>query len=154
MAYEVSVVREVAASPEKVWALVTDLPRMGKWSPEAKGGEWIEGATKAAVGAQFKGNNKNGDNEWETIVTVDVCDAPRKFSFSLNVFDTHMCDWIYEIESTATGCRVTHAWVASPHWAGVEEAGIGEKISGVAKRAPHNLGNMEITLDNLVKAVK
>ena len=39
MTYAVSVVREVAASPEKVWALVTDLPRMGEWSPENQGGK-------------------------------------------------------------------------------------------------------------------
>lgn len=63
MAYEVSVVREVSASPEKVWALITDLPRMGEWSPKNTGGEWIEGASKAAVGAQFKGTNKSPTHE-------------------------------------------------------------------------------------------
>jgi len=154
MAYEVSIVREVSANPEKVWALITDLPRMGEWSPEATGGEWIEGASAAAVGAQFKGTNKTATHNWESIVTVDVCDAPRKFSFSLHAAGTHLCDWVYEIEPSTTGCQVTHAWVASPQWAGFEEAGIGEKISGVPKRAPHNLRSMEITLDNLIKAVK
>ena len=65
MAYEVSIVREVSANPEKVWALITDLPRMGEWSPEATGGEWIEGAAAAAVGAQFKGTNKTATHNWE-----------------------------------------------------------------------------------------
>lgn len=58
MTYNVAVVREVSASPEKVWSLVTDLPRMGEWSPENLGGEWLDGATGAAVGAKFRGNNK------------------------------------------------------------------------------------------------
>ena len=44
MTYKVAVVREVLASQEKVWSLVTDLPRMGEWSPENQGGEWLEGA--------------------------------------------------------------------------------------------------------------
>jgi len=25
---------EIAASPERVWSLVTDLPRMASWSPQ------------------------------------------------------------------------------------------------------------------------
>ena len=85
MTYNVAVVREVLASPEKVWALVTDLPRMGEWSPENLGGEWLEGATCAAVGATFKGRNKNGKKKWGTNVVVNACDAPKKFSFGLMV---------------------------------------------------------------------
>ena len=65
MTYNVAVVREVSASPEKVWSLVTDLPRMGEWAPENLGGEWLDGATCAAVGAKFRGNNKNGDKSWQ-----------------------------------------------------------------------------------------
>ena len=34
----------VAASPTRVWKLVTNLDRMGQWSPEYQGGEWIDGA--------------------------------------------------------------------------------------------------------------
>jgi uncharacterized protein YndB with AHSA1/START domain len=36
---KVSVSRDVSATPEEVWKLITDLPRMGEWSPENKGGE-------------------------------------------------------------------------------------------------------------------
>ena len=35
---------EIHASPEAVYALVSDLPRMGEWSPENIGGEWQNGA--------------------------------------------------------------------------------------------------------------
>ena len=31
---------EINASPEAVYDLVSDLPRMGEWSPENIGGEW------------------------------------------------------------------------------------------------------------------
>lgn len=151
MTYKVAVVREVAASPEKVWALVTDLPRMGEWSPENQGGEWLDGATCAVVGARFKGNNKNGDKSWQATVTVDVCDAPHKFVFSLKYKEMHLSDWVYEIEPLPIGCRVTHAWVEGPQWA--EFAPLGKGISGVDDRASHNLRNMGVTLDNLLKAL-
>ncbi len=35
----------IAAAPERVWALVTDITRMGEWSPESTGGRWTRGAT-------------------------------------------------------------------------------------------------------------
>ena len=151
MTYKVAVVREVLASQEKVWSLVTDLPRMGEWSPENQGGEWLEGATCAAVGAKFRGDNKNGDKSWQATVTVDVYDAPRKFVFSLKYKEMHLSDWVYEIEPTPSGCRVTHAWVEGPQWA--EFAPLGKGISGVDDRASHNHRNMGVTLDNLVKAL-
>jgi len=56
----VSVSRDVSATPEEVWKLITDLPRMGEWSPENRGGTWAKGATGPAVGAHFAGKNKNG----------------------------------------------------------------------------------------------
>lgn len=152
MTYKVAVVREVSASPEKVWALVTDLPRMGEWSPENQGGEWLDGATCAAVGAKFRGNNKNGEKTWQAVVIVEICDAPKKFVFSLKYKEMHLSDWVYEIEATPSGCRVTHAWVEGPQWA--EFASIGKNISGVDDRASHNLRNMGVTLDNLLNALK
>lgn len=152
MSYQVFVVRDVAASPEKVWALVTDLPRMGEWSPENQGGEWLDGATCAAVGATFKGNNKSGEKTWQTVVIVEICDAPHKFVFSLKYKDVRLSDWVYEIEPTPSGCRVTHAWVEGPQWA--EFASAAENISGADDKASHNLRNMGVTLDNLVNALK
>ncbi len=151
MTYNVAVVREVLASPEKVWSLVTDLPRMGEWSPENLGGEWLEGATCAAVGATFKGRNKNGKKKWGTNVVVNACDAPKKFSFGLIVYGKNWCDWVYEIEPTAVGSRVTHGWV--DHRSAVSKF-LGKVVSGVADRATHNKKNMEITLDNLIKSVR
>ena len=147
----VSVSVDINAPADKVWSMVTDLPRMGEWSPENQGGEWAKGATGAAVGAVFKGTNKNGKKQWSTSVKVNQCDAPRKFSFGLMLLGKNWCDWIYEIEPTATGCRVTHSWVdhRTP-WAGT----LGKWASGVADRTTHNKGNMEVRLANLKKAAE
>ncbi|MEC9035098.1 MAG: SRPBCC family protein, partial [Actinomycetota bacterium] len=60
MSEPVKVTKHINASPEAVWNLVTDLTRMGDWSPENKGGNWVKGATGAEVGAKFKGVNSNG----------------------------------------------------------------------------------------------
>jgi hypothetical protein len=48
---------DIHASPEAVYDLVSDLPRMGEWSPENIGGEWQNSgvarwaiATSATIG--------------------------------------------------------------------------------------------------------
>lgn len=79
MTTPVSVSVEIKAPVEKVWAMITDLPRMGEWSPENKGGEWAKGATTAAVGTSFKGKNSNGKKSWSTSVKVNALEAQRKF---------------------------------------------------------------------------
>lgn len=149
MAQPVSVVREIAAPVHTVWSLVTDLPRMGEWSPENQGGEWLNGATGPAVGAEFKGRNANGKRSWSTKVKVTECDAPRKFVFALMVGRSNWCDWVYEVEPTATGTRVTHSWI--DHRSKFVSR-LGKVLSGVADRESHNRTNMEVTLDNLAKA--
>jgi uncharacterized protein YndB with AHSA1/START domain len=53
MADVVSVERTIAASPDALWKMVSDVTRMGEWSPENTGGEWLKGATGPAVGAKF-----------------------------------------------------------------------------------------------------
>ena len=147
----VSVSVDINAPADKVWSMVTDLPRMGEWSPENQGGEWAKGATGATVGAVFKGTNKNGKKQWSTSVKVNHCDAPRRFSFGLMLLGKNWCDWVYEIESTATGCRVTHTWV--DHRTPLAGT-LGKWASGVADRATHNKANMEVTLANLKKAAE
>lgn len=151
MTKTVSVTRDMNAPAEKVWSMVTDLPRMGEWSPENRGGEWVKGAAGAAVGAEFKGRNRNGKRQWSTVVRVNACEAPRKFSFGLMLLGRKWVDWVYEIEPTATGCRVTHSWV--DHRTKLMDR-IGGIVSGVADRAEHNRANMEVTLANLAKAAE
>ena len=147
----VSVTRDIAASPEKIWEMVTDLPRMGEWSPENQGGTWAKDASGPAVGATFKGRNNNGKRSWSTSVKVNGCEAPRHFSFGLMVFGKNWCDWVYDIESIPTGARVTHSWV--DHRSKIAST-LGKWVSGVADRAAHNNANMEVTMDNLAKAAE
>ena len=83
MAYPTAATRDITAPAEKVWALVSDLPRMGEWSPENAGGTWTKGATGPALGAVFKGTNKNGFRRWSTSVTVVAYEPGRVFEFAV-----------------------------------------------------------------------
>jgi hypothetical protein len=110
MAYPTAVSREIAAPAEKVWNLVADLPRMGEWSPENQGGSWVKGSTGPALGATFKGHNKNGFRRWSSMCTVVVCDPGKVFEFAVTAGLLGVANWRYELEETETGCRVTESW--------------------------------------------
>ena len=90
----------IDASPDAVYALVSDITRYGEWSPENLGGEWLDGATGPAVGAKFKGRNKR-KAPWTTKCTVTVADPGREFSFEVGKApDTR---WGYKLAPGASG---------------------------------------------------
>ena len=55
---------EVCASPSQLYDAVSDVRRMGEWSPECQRCEWIDEAVGPAVGARFKGRNRRGIIRW------------------------------------------------------------------------------------------
>jgi polyketide cyclase/dehydrase/lipid transport protein len=110
MAYPTAATRDIAAPAVKLWELVSDLPRMGDWSPENQGGKWIKGASGPSLGAVFKGSNKNGFRRWSTNATVVACDPGKVFEFAVTSGPLAIASWRYEFEDTASGCRVTESW--------------------------------------------
>ena len=146
MTEQVSVSREIAASAERVWAMVADVARMGEWSPENEGGTWLEGATSAQPGAKFRGTNRVGKRRWKTVATVVDADSGRRFSFRVGTMGLKVSEWSYTFEATPTGCRVTESWVD-------QRPGFFKPIArlatGVADRATHNRAGMKQTLDRL-----
>src|SRR5262249_38868847 len=71
---------EIHASPEAVYDLVSDLPRMGEWSPENIGGEW-QGGGSGKVGDRFIGRNRAGERTWAVPVLVTRAERGRCFEF-------------------------------------------------------------------------
>src|SRR6202050_1642477 len=110
MAYPTAASLDIAAPAERIWALVADLPRMGEWSPENAGGKWVKGATGPALGAVFKGTNKNGVRRWSTTVTVIVCEPNKVFEFAVTSGPLAVANWRYEFEETDAGCRGNESW--------------------------------------------
>jgi uncharacterized protein YndB with AHSA1/START domain len=146
MTEQVSVIREIGASAEHVWAMVSDVTRMGEWSPENQGGEWRGGATGPRPGATFVGRNRNGKKQWTTVATVVDAEPGRRFSFRVKAKGFKVAEWCYVFEPTATGCRVTETW--TDQRGGIARA-LGKPVSGVDERATHNRSGMEQTLERL-----
>jgi uncharacterized protein YndB with AHSA1/START domain len=147
----VSVEREIEAPPERVWDLVSDVTRMGEWSPEAVGGVWIGGATGPAPGARFRGRNRSGRRRWSTRCTVVEADRGRSFVFQVKAGVLGVAEWAYRIDPTARGCRVTDTWTDRR---GRIITWLGTIVSGVHDRVTHNRETMTRTLDGLASSAE
>lgn len=148
---DISVSRDIAAPPAAVFAALTDITRMGEWSPENHQCEWNEGFSEAAVGAAYTGHNRHGENEWTTEARITELVPNERFYFDCVAGDFVFAKWGYDIEAVGDGCRVTeHTQDLRPE--SVLE--MSQQISGVADRASHNKAGMEATLERLANALE
>lgn len=136
---------EVAAPPEVVWALVSDLPRMGRFSPESTGGRWVRGGGPV-VGSVFRGTNAQGRRTWSTRSTVVEADAGRRFAFEVSSVGLPVARWSYEVQPTADGCRVTETW-QDRRGALVARAGV--LLTGIADRTAFTAQSIARTLQQV-----
>lgn len=104
---------EIAAPPERVYALVSDITRMGEWSPECIRCSWTRGAAGPAVGARFKATNKGKRGpSWFNKPTVTAAQPDREFAFNRSGPAIGSYTWRYVMEPTATGTRLTESFDA------------------------------------------
>ena len=94
------------AAPDAVYRVVSDVTRMGEWSPETTKCEWIDGATGPTAGARFKGSNKRGFLRWSTKPEVVVADPGKEFAFEVNT-DVR---WTYRFAADGDGTQVTESF--------------------------------------------
>lgn len=105
------VVAEIAATPERVYSLISDISRMGEWSPECVHCEWTAGATGPAVGARFKARNKGTRGPaWFNKPEVIVADPGREFAFNRKGPGIGSYTWRYRLEPIASGTRVIESY--------------------------------------------
>ena len=104
------------ASPEKVWALVSDVTRIGEFSPETFEARWTRGSTGPEVGAYFKGHVKRngvGPTYW-TPCQVTACVPGELFEFRVGTEEMAVNNWGYRIEPDGDGSLVTEYFRLEP----------------------------------------
>ena len=107
-----SVTVHMAAPPDRVWELVSDVTKIGRYSPEVFEAKWVEPATGPAVGAQFRGHvkrNQKGPTYWTTC-TVMTCIPGREFGFGVGNGDRPLNVWRYRLEPAGDGTDVTESF--------------------------------------------
>ncbi len=98
----------IEAPAEVVYQLVSDLPRMGEWSPENRGGQWLDGGA-GRVGDRFEGHNKIGDREWSVVCQVTRAEPASEFQFVTGDPDSPFVRWSYRLEGS-NPTTLTEVW--------------------------------------------
>lgn len=86
----------IDAPPERVYALLADVTRMGEWSPECVRCRWIGSGREPQDGARFRGTSRNGWRRWSTVSTVVAAVPGRSFAFEVTYFRLPVATWRYE----------------------------------------------------------
>lgn len=139
----------IAATPQQVYDAVSDVVRMGQWSPEATGGRWLTPGP-VGPGSRFRGTNRRGRVGWATRCDVVVADPGREFSFEVHVLVGPIARWSYTMRSEHGGARVTETWDDLRRgFHGQLMRLVGFAVTGVWRRAEHNRASMRTTLEHL-----
>jgi hypothetical protein len=108
LSYSASIV--IACSPEALYALVSDVTRMGEWSPVCTACWWDDGAGPQ-VGAWFTGRNEQPERTWETRCEVVAAEPGQEFAF---VVGSSWVRWGYTFAPVDGGTRLTESWEFLP----------------------------------------
>ena len=107
-----SVTVHMAAPADDIWRLVSDVTKIGRYSPETFEAEWIDGASGPTLGARFRGHvkrNGKGPTYWTTC-TVTECEPGRAFAFGVGPRDKPLNVWSYRFEPKGDGTDVTESF--------------------------------------------
>lgn len=144
-ALHVTVSRVVEASPEAVYAVVSDVTTIGERSPETMGATWLQRDRR------FLGRNKIGPMyRWSTVCTVTEANPGKKFAF--RVAWPSMSGWSYELTPVEGGTLVTETMTKQqPQYAPIRWM---QNRVGAHDRGDHLRKGMEATLDALANTLE
>lgn len=144
----------VAAAPEAVWDIVSDVTRTPEWSPVVRRCEWLGDVARPEVGAEFVGKNRFNGFRWSRVCVVSEAERPRVFAFStLDRKGGEQTRWRYRLEPANGGTEVVLSYevVTYPVWVRLARALPGtKKVS--ERQAQENLDQSLARIRDLVES--
>ena len=133
----------VARTPEDLYDMISDVTRMGEWSPVCKSCWWDEDA-RPEVGAWFTGRNELPERTWETRSQVVAADRGQEFAF---VVGGSFVRWGYRFTPADGGTTVTESWEFLPGGIAMFNERFGEEAGAqIANRTEAAHTGIPITL--------
>jgi len=134
----------------EVFAAVSDITRMGEWSPECVACRWAEGVDGPALGSEFSGDNvaKVGPltlKKWTTTSEITAYEPDAVFEFVAEGYST----WRYEFEDRGGSTVVTESFSFPPP-EGVQKF----LYETVMRRSKNMVKGMDATLGRLKAALE
>ena len=141
----------ISADAETLYDMVSDLPRIGEWSPECEAVDWVDETLTPVAGTRFVGHNAVGPGRkirYSRRGRVLTADRGREFAFATEEGGREGTTWRYRFEPHPAGTRVIESyhvdWI--PWWARVLDVPL--------NRHKELVENMRTTLENLKTAAE
>ena len=143
---------DIEASADTLYAMISDLPRIGAWSPECERVDWEGDVTVPGEGTTFVGHNAVGPGRrirYSRHGRVLVADPGREFAFVTDEGGRESTVWRYRFERLGDSrTRVIEGyevrWI--PTWARI--------LDVPANRHKELLKGMRTTLERLKAAAE
>lgn len=142
---ELTATTTIDAAPAKVWAKVTDLPSMARWSDQVVTTKVLGGEVK--LGARFVNLNRQGWKRWPTSGKVVRFEPLSDFAFRVQENRTI---WSFQLEEAGDGTTtVTHRRETPDGVSGVSRGLTKVVLGGVQGFTDELREGMQHTLANL-----
>ena len=139
---------DVAASPATVWALVSDLRLMPKWSPQCR---LMKPLGPVRAGTTTVNLNRRGLLFWPTTSRLTEVVPERKLAFRIGANDTV---WTYELEPTDPGTRLVESRHAENGVRPVSNLAVGAFLGGVPSFERELVEGMNASLRRIKSAAE
>ena len=137
----------VAADTMTVWGLVSDITRMGEWSPECFKAMWL--TPTRGKGSVFLGLNKDRGLIWPSPATVTESDPGKSFAFRAASGVT----WRYQFAPEGRGTRLVEERINAGEFRWVK-AGYRLFLGGYDRRLNVLREGMRTTVDRIKRAAE
>jgi hypothetical protein len=139
----------VGVPPADVYAAVSDVRRLTRWSPECFA--TLVWSRRGGAPARFVGFNRRGPWVWFTMCRVVTARPGEEFTFAVTTFGMPVSRWSYRIAAAGAGTEVTEAWldqrVRGSHL-------LGRIFTGKVDRPIANREGMRATLERLKRELE
>lgn len=136
----------VAATPQQVYDVVSDITRTGEWSPVCRRAEWVD-PERTGEGAQFLGHNDDGAKEWTTTSTVVRARPGEEFVWEVG---QGFVRWGYRMAPVEGSTELTHTWEVLPALHGFYADKYGDQAQEVlARRTESAHASIPRTLESI-----
>jgi hypothetical protein len=100
----------VAASPEHVYEIISDVTRIGELSPVCKAAWWDEGSGPRE-GGWFTGRNEvEGRDPWERHCEIITAEPGHAFGWVAGGREQGVAEWSYRFRPIEQGTEVEESW--------------------------------------------
>jgi hypothetical protein len=143
----IEVRRQIDALPDDVWRLVGDPVDLSGVTAECTGMAWMGSATGPAVGARFRGHNRQGWRRWTTTCTIVRFEPGAAVEWDVAFGPLPVARWGYRVEPD--GPDGTTVYETFEDHRGALLRAVGPLVRGTRDAEGLNRSNMEATLGRI-----